>query len=66
MSEFKVIRETKDGVLVELLDNQKEFPCEICKFKYEDECPNMKETVCPGGRFLTEQEEQEYYSSKRV
>ena len=61
MSEFKVIREDKYGVFVEdFLTNNR---CLKCKhYTKRIACANCK----LGGRYLTEQEEQEYYSAKKV
>jgi len=61
MSEIKVIREDEFGVLVE----QEAPKCKQCKLNNDDitVCLSIS---CTGGRYLTEEEEKEYYSAKNV
>ena len=66
--EYKVIREDKYGVLVTI--NNKIPMCRNCKY-YEQEPTNSPcyadedGILCDGGRYLTEEEEKEYYSSNK-
>lgn len=63
MSEIKVIKETTFGVIV----SKEERSCKTCKYFEKSfswcsdncECDTLE-------RYLTEKEEQEYYSSQRV
>ena len=63
MSEFKVIEENEFGVLV--VETNNSIACEFCKHKKlsKSKCLDI---FCKNGRYLTEEEEQEYYSSKRA
>ena len=63
MFETKVIREDEFGVLVlDLTTNNRRLKCQYRK-KGVAFCA---QTGCDGGRYLTKEEEKEYYSSSRV
>ena len=66
MSEFKVIREDKYGVFVDQKINNSVLACTPCKYSKTN--INTKPClICNcDGFYLTESEEQEYYSSQRV
>ena len=60
MSEIKVIKENEHGILVEC---DELFSCPHCKHNETIDC-FTENRFCNGGRYLTEQEEKEYYLNK--